>query len=92
MRHVYLSLLALATLGSVASITASVSAQAAGYCPVYADNNWRLSWVEEELHAWTKDQRGSTKFEAHLELYSETILTTRVKSCMTNGRRDTRGS
>jgi hypothetical protein len=64
MRHLHASLLAFGLLGSLCSTR--VAAQASGYCPVYADNNWRLSWVEEELHAWTKDQRGSTDFDAHL--------------------------
>jgi hypothetical protein len=47
-------------------MSAGAAAQAGSYCPVYADNNWRLSWVEEELHAWTEDQRGSTSFDDHL--------------------------
>jgi len=66
MRHLSTLLLALGTLSGVCSMSADASAQASSYCPVYADSNWRLSWVEEALHAWTKDQRGSTSFDAHL--------------------------
>jgi hypothetical protein len=67
MRHLSTLILGAGTLVALGSYTADASAQAGGYCPVYADNNWRLSWVEEALGAWTKDQRGSTSFDAHLK-------------------------
>lgn len=67
MRYSSMLLLGASTLAGLCANTSDASAQAAGYCPIYADNNWRLSWVEEALHAWTKDQRGSTSFDAHLK-------------------------
>jgi hypothetical protein len=67
MRYISTFLLATCTFGGLCAISADASAQAANYCPLYADNNWRLSRVEEALHAWTKDQRGSTSFDPHLK-------------------------
>lgn len=64
-------LLSVGTLGSLCTFSSDAAAQANGYCPVYADNNWRLSWVEKALSAWTKDNRGSTSFDAHLNFCKE---------------------
>jgi hypothetical protein len=66
-------LLAIGALIAACSLSASASAQASSYCPVYADNNWRLSWVEEALHAWTKDNRGSTSFDDHLRFCKDVV-------------------
>ena len=66
MRQLSTALLAVGTLIAACSISAGVSAQANSYCPIYADNNWRLSWVEEALHAWTEDERGSRSYDDHL--------------------------
>ena len=66
MRHLRTLVLALGALSGICTISADAAAQAGTYCPLYADNNWRLSRVEEALHAWTQDQRGSTSFDAHL--------------------------
>jgi hypothetical protein len=52
-------------LTSIALPVAAQSGPTAGsYCPVYAESNWRLSWVEETVHAWL--DKGSKKFDDHL--------------------------
>ncbi len=67
MRHFVTLLIAVGTFAGVCATSTEAAAQSASYCPVYAENNWRLSLVERDLFAWKEAERGSTVFDDHLK-------------------------